>query len=95
MEEFATQFADLLERTATRVRELTADRAANVIRIVSLGLPVLVLGVVAIVFLFMAIHGALAIPLGSAGAFGVMAGVFVVAGAFVWRKRRQPPEERT
>ncbi|MFO7548175.1 MAG: hypothetical protein R6X29_04790 [Acidimicrobiia bacterium] len=95
MEEFATQFADLLERTAGRVRQLTADRAANVIRIASLGLPVLVLGVLAVVFLFMTLHGALSIPLGSAGAFAVMAGLFLVAGAFVWRKRRQAPEETT
>ena len=93
MDEFATRFADLLENTATRIRALTADRAATAIRAIALGLPAAVLGVMAIVFLFMTIHGALAIPLGSGGAFGVLAGVFLLAGWLVWRKRAQIREE--
>lgn len=93
MDEFATRFADLLENTATRIRALTADRAATAIRAIALGLPAAVLGVLAIVFLFMTIHGALAIPLGSGGAFGVLAGVFLLAGWLLWRKRAQIGEE--
>lgn len=93
MDEFAARFADLLENTATKIRRLTADRAATAVRGVALGLPAAVLGILAIVFLFMTIHGALAIPLGSGGAFGVLAGLFLLGGWLVWRKRIARSEE--
>lgn len=59
----------------------------------SLAAPLLVLALLTLVFMFMTIHGALAIPLTSAGAFGVLAGLFAVGGALAWRKRSQKPEE--
>ncbi|MGH8875386.1 MAG: hypothetical protein ACRDVM_09085, partial [Acidimicrobiia bacterium] len=72
---------------AQRLRALTVDRVARIINIASLGLVVATLGVLAVVLLFMTIHGALAIPLGRAGAFGVLGGLFLVGGALLWRKR--------
>lgn len=92
MENFATRFADLLESTAIKARSLTVDRAANAIRIITLVFPTLVFGLLAIVFLFMTIHEALAIPLGSAAAHAIIAGLFAIGGAFLWSKRDQQDE---
>ena len=95
MDDWPTRLADLLEAVATRVRALTVDRAAKAIKVVSLALPILVLVSVAVVFLFMTIRAVLAIPLGSAGAFGVIGGLFLVGGAFVWTRRTRSPEDES
>jgi hypothetical protein len=89
MDRFAARFADLLESTAGKVRSLTIDRAERSVRIVALALPAIVLGALAVVFLFMTIHGALAVALGAAGAFGVVGGLFVAGGVLLWSKRIQ------
>ena len=93
MEDLATRFADLLESTTAKVRSMTVDRARTGITIAALAIPTLVLAVFVVVFLFMTIHGALAIPLGQWGAYAVEAGVFLVVGVLVWIKRL--PEEST
>ena len=41
---------------------------------------------------FMTIHEALAIPLGSAAAHAIIAGLFAIGGAFLWSKRDQQDE---
>lgn len=87
MENFAERFADLLESTAIKARAMSIDRVSNGIRIVTLALPAVTLGLFAVVFLFMTIHAALAIPLGSAAAHAIIAGLFVVIALFVWSKR--------
>lgn len=93
VEDFAVRFADLLEQFATRVRGLTVDRAERAVRIVSLVFPVVLLAVAAVVFLFMTLHSALAIPLGQWGAYAVEAGLFGIGGAFLWWKRTRPLDE--
>lgn len=93
MEDLPRRLAELLETVATRVRAMTVDRIARAVTMASLALPVLVLGLLTIVFLFMTIHGALAIPLTDAGAFGVIAGLFAIGGALAWRKRTSTPED--
>lgn len=87
VEDFPARFADLLESVAVRARSLTVDRARRVVKVASLALPALTLGLVAVVFLFLTIHGALAIPLGHWGAFAVEGGVFALAGVLLWSKR--------
>jgi hypothetical protein len=93
MEELPRRLAELLETVATRVRAMTVDRIARAVTMASLALPVLVLALLAVVFLFMTIHGALAIPLTDAGAYGVLSGLFAIGGALAWRKRSNPPED--
>lgn len=93
MEDFPRRLAELLETIAARVRALTVDRIARGVTVASLALPMAVLGILAIVFLFMTIHAALAIPLTDAGAYGTVAGLFVIGGALAWRKRSQQPED--
>ena len=46
-------------------------------------------GLMAAIFLFLTVYKALEIPLGDAGAWGVLAGLFLIAGALMWSKRRK------
>lgn len=66
---------------------MTVDRARTGITIGALAIPTVVFAVFLVVFLFMTIHSALAIPLGQWGAYAVEAGVFLIAGVFIWVKR--------
>lgn len=87
MNDFPTRFADLLESIASRIRALTTDRVARWLRLSSLGLVALTFGMLAVIFLLLTIYGALAIPLGPDGAFGVLGGVVLIAAIFLWSKR--------
>ena len=87
MNDFPTRFADLLESIATRVRALTTDRVAKWIRMSSLGIVAATLGMMAVVFLLLTVYGALAIPLGTDGAFGVLGVMVLVGGIVLWSKR--------
>ncbi|MPZ51724.1 MAG: hypothetical protein GEU79_03155 [Acidimicrobiia bacterium] len=88
MEELAVRFAEFLEQIATRVRSLTVDRADRTIYVVGLGIVMALVGLVAIGFLVSAIFGALRILLTPAGAYGVLAGLFLIAGALFWLRRK-------
>lgn len=87
MEEFAARFAEILEQIAIKVRSLTVDRVARGIRLTGLGILMATLGLSALLFLFLAIFGALEIPLTTAGAFAVLGVVLVGAGSYLWIKR--------
>lgn len=93
MEDFPRKLADSLERIASTVRSLTVERAEKAVRVVALAIPVAVLGIVAVVFVFMTIHGVLAIPLGDAGAFAVVGGLFLIGSLLAWAKRTQQAED--
>lgn len=87
MEQFAAQFADLVEAIANKARSLTIDRVAKGIRLTGLGILAATLGFTALLFLLWAIFGALEIPLTTAGAFGVVAAVLIGIGAVIWSRR--------
>lgn len=87
MEEFAARFAEILEQVATKVRSLTVDRVARVLRLTGLGILTATLGLSAVLFLFLAIFGALEIPLTTAGALAVIGVVLVGTGSYLWIKR--------
>ncbi|HSL25497.1 MAG TPA: hypothetical protein VLA54_04375 [Acidimicrobiia bacterium] len=87
MDDFPSRFADFLEGIASRVRALTIDRVARWIRLSSLGMVAGALGMMALVFLLLSIYGALAIPLGPDGAFGVLGLAVLIGGAILWRRR--------
>lgn len=93
MEDLPRRLAELLETVAGRVRAMTVDRIAKGVTIVSLAIPLVVLGLLALVFLFMTIHAALAVPLTDAGAYGVVAGLFLIGGALLWRQRSRDPKD--
>lgn len=87
MHEYPAKLADLLERFATRVRELTVDRIARVIKLTGLGIVAAALGLTAVTFLVWTIFGALEIPLTTAGAFAVFGVILAVTGGLLWFKR--------
>ncbi|HKY48913.1 MAG TPA: hypothetical protein VJQ79_13120 [Acidimicrobiia bacterium] len=89
MEDFPARFADFLESIATRVRALTTDRVSKWIRVSSMGLVAATLGMMAVIFLLLTIYGALAIPLGPDGAFGLLGGLLLAAGVVIWSKRNK------
>ncbi len=89
MENFATRFADLLEETATKIRAMTIDRVEKGVRIAAIAFPAAVFGILAVIFLFMTVHAALAVPLGSAAAHAIIAGLFAVGAVLMWSKRTQ------
>ncbi len=87
MQEYAARFADLLEQVATKVREMTVDRIARVIKLTGLGILAAALALTAVVFLVWTIFGILEIPLTTAGAFAVFGVVLAVAGGIMWFRR--------
>lgn len=87
MEEYAARFAELLEQLAIKIRSMTVDRVAKGIRLTGLGILVATLGFTAVLFLFLAIFGALEIPLTTAGALAVVGIVLVTTGLYLWLKR--------
>ncbi len=87
MEELAAKFADFVESIANKIRELTVDRVARGIRITGLGILAATLAFSSLLFLLLTIFGALEIPLTTAGAYGVLAAIFLGGGLYLWMKR--------
>ena len=93
MHEYAARFADLLEQVALKVRSLTVDRVARIIKLTGLGILTASLALTTLVFLLWAVFGALEIPLTTAGAFGVYAALLIGAGAYLWFTRSDEASE--
>jgi LPXTG-motif cell wall-anchored protein len=89
MDDLSVRFADALDAFAGKVRSLTVDRVGRWIRLSSLGMAALTLGLMATVFLALAIFGALAIPLGNDGAFGLLGLIALIGGGWMWTRRRK------
>lgn len=87
MQDYPARLADFLEQLATKVKAMTVDRIANVIKLTGLGILAGALGLTAMIFLVWTIFGALEIPLTTAGAFAVFGVVLAVAGGILWFKR--------
>jgi drug/metabolite transporter (DMT)-like permease len=87
MEELAVRFAETLEQIGVKVRSLTTDRVARGIRMTGLGILAATLGFSAVLFLFLAIFGALEIPLTTAGALAVVGVALIAVGSYLWIKR--------
>ncbi len=92
MNDMATRFADLLETVATRIRSLTVDRLARIIRIAIAAVVAVSLVVVALIYLIVAVFRAVSVPLTMEGAYAAFGGLFLLIGLFVWLKRN-PKED--
>lgn len=92
MDDFPVKLAGFLEDIAGRIRALTVDRAAKVIRLSTLGVVAASFAFMAVVFLSLTVYQALEIPLQSWGAYAVLTGLFVVAGVLMWMKRSKDPD---
>lgn len=87
MNDLATRFADFLEDIAARVRSLTVDRLARVLRLALAGTVAATLVLIALIFLVVSIFRAVAVPLTVEGAYAAFGGLFIAAGVLVWLKR--------
>lgn len=87
MDEYAARFAEFLEQIAIKIRSVTVDRVARGIRIAGLGILAATLGFTALLFLSLAIFGALEIPLTTAGALALVGALLVGVGTYLWMKR--------
>jgi len=87
MDEYAARFAEFLEQIATKIRSVTVDRLARGIRLTGLGILAATLGLTALLFLLLAMFGALEIPLTTAGAFAVVGVLLLGVGAYLWMKK--------
>lgn len=87
MDDLPARLADFLESISTRIRALTVDRVARWIKVSSLGMIALTLGIMAAIFLLLTVYGALEIPLGPDGAFAVLGGVLLIVGGWLWWRR--------
>ena len=94
-EDFPFKVAGLLEAVATRIRAMTVDRVARVIRFVTLGMVALTLvGLAFILFLVgvFRIADELLRKACDCGysmelAYAIVGGLFLLFGALLWRKR--------
>ena len=89
----SVRIADFLETVATRIRELSVDRAAMGITWAAIGLILLVVGVMAIFWLLVGIFRALGTLMGVETAYAVVGLILIVVGALIWSRRY--PQDRT
>lgn len=104
MDDFSQRIPDMLESATERVRSLTVDRAARILKWAALGLVITVLVGLALVFLFVGlariVNGLIAHACSDCSwsmpvAYAALGGLFLVFGAFLWSARTKPqdPEE--
>jgi len=95
VEDFPTRIADFLESIATRIRALTVDRLASVIKYVALGLVAATLVAIAFIFLLVGIFRIVEELVFKACdctqameiSYGAVGGLFLIVGALLWSRR--------
>ena len=89
----SVRVADLLEQIATKIRELSVDRASTAITWIAISL-VLIAGIIMVVFwLLVGIFRILGTLMGQETAYAVVGLVLILVGAFVWSRRY--PQDHT
>lgn len=89
----SARVADFLELVATRIRELSVDRAANAITWTAVGLILFIGSLLAVIWLLVGIFRILGTLMGQETAYAVVGVVLILVGAFVWSRRY--PQDRT
>jgi len=90
----SARIADLLEMIATKVREMSVDRAAVAITWTAVALLLFTAGVMAIFWLLVGIFRALGALMGDIEtAYAVVGIILIIAGAVIWVRRY--PQDRT
>lgn len=89
----SARVADLLEHIATRIRELSVDRAANAITWTAVGLVLVVAALLTLILLLVGIFRILGTLMGQETAYAVVGVILILVGAFVWSRRY--PQDRT
>lgn len=89
----SAKVAEFLEMIATRIRELSVDRAATAITWIAVGLLLATAAMVGVFWLLVGIFRALGTLLGTEVAYAVVGLILVIAGAVVWWRRY--PQDRS
>ncbi|MCP3977455.1 MAG: hypothetical protein GY720_23440 [bacterium] len=95
MDDFPAKIADLLESVASRVREMTVERAAGWARWTAIGVVLAMLGLLMLIFTIVALFRLLAGVVTVEGAYGIFGGLFVLIGIVLWTKRLPSPDDQT
>jgi len=104
VDDFSQRIPDMLESATERVRSLTVDRVARIIKILALGLVMTVLVGLALIFLFVGlariVNGLIAHACSNCSwsmpvAYAALGGLFLLFGTLLWsaRTKRKDPEE--
>jgi hypothetical protein len=96
VEELSTRIPDFLEQATGRVRSMTVDRMARLIKIATLGLVAAVLVFIAVIFFFIGGFRILGELVGDMElAYAIVGGLFLLLGVFLWfmRTRATDSEE--
>jgi hypothetical protein len=83
----SVRIADTLETVATRIREMTVDRAATGVTSTSIGIIAIVAGFMAIFWLLVGIFRILGTLMGTETAYAVVGLILILVGAILWWKR--------
>ncbi len=89
----SARVAEFLEMAATRIRELSVDRAATAITWIAVGLLLGTAAAIALFWLLVGIFRALGTLMGTEVAYAVVGLILVIAGAILWWRRY--PQDRT
>jgi hypothetical protein len=107
VEDFSQRIPDMLESATERVRSLTVDRVARLLKWLALGMVMTMLVGLALVFLFVGLaritNGLISRACSDCAwsmpvAYAALGGLFLVFGALLWSartKRKDPGEPRT
>ena len=79
--------ANGLEQLATKIRELTVDRAAVAVTWAAVAVILIAAAITAIIWLLVGIFRALGALMGTETAYAVVGLILILVGAFVWSKR--------
>jgi uncharacterized membrane protein len=101
VEDFPTRIADFLESLAERIRSMTVDRVAKVIKFVTLGCLGVTLVAIAGVFLLVGLFRIVEELVFKACdctqameiSYAVVGGLFLLVGALLWARRSRTSEE--
>ncbi len=104
MDDFSQRIPDMLESATERVRSLTVDRVARILKILALGMVIAVLVALALIFLFVGLarivnglisHACSDCTWSMPVAYAALGGLFLLFGALLWsaRTKRKDPEE--
>jgi hypothetical protein len=89
----SVRIADTLETVATRIREMTVDRAATGVTSTSIGIIAVVAGFMAVFWLLVGIFRILGTLMGTETAYAVVGLVLILVGAILWSRRY--PQDKT
>lgn len=82
-----SRVADTIELIATRVRELSVDRAAQAVTWISVAVILVAATTTAVIWLIIGIFRALGTLIGVETAYAVVGLILVLVGAFIWSRR--------